>query len=387
MKTRTLTPEVVKNKIVAVRVDFNVPLSEGRVTENTRIAESIPTIKFLLDNGVKEIHLFSHLGRPKGQKVPELSLKLVLSELEQLLGEKVSFRESFTSNGSRVQLHENVRFWDGETVNDPQFIQDLLRCGAEIFVNDGFSVSHRSHASVVGMATFLPAYPGFLLQKEIDALHPFLKKGKVPGLSVVIGGAKISTKINVLKHFVETSENILLGGALATTFLVAEGFDVGKSFYEPEMVDTAQEILGIADKNGVGVHIPIDVICAEGRDALETVKIPVEDVMGNMQIFDIGPHTVASYGEILSHSQTIIWNGPMGVCEKKNFEKGTQGILKVVAAQKSAKTILGGGDTLEVLKTFGVEKSAFSHVSTGGGAMLEFLEGKELPGIEVLRSG
>lgn len=385
MKTRTLTPEVVKNKIVAVRVDFNVPLSEGKVAENTRIAESIPTIKFLLDNGAREIHLFSHLGRPKGQKISELSLKVVLPELETLLGESVSFRKDFVSDGSRIQLHENVRFWEGETKSDPQFIQNLLKCGAELFINEGFAVSHRAHASVVGMATFLPAYPGFLLQKEINALHPFVRKGKAKGLCVVIGGAKISTKINVLRHFAETAENIVLGGALATTFLAAEGFDVGKSFYEPEMVDTAQEILGIADKNGVGVHIPIDVVCAGDMDALETVRVPVEDVVGDMRIFDIGCHTVASYGEILSHSQTIIWNGPMGVCEKKNFEKGTQGILKVVAAQKSAKTILGGGDTLEVLKNFGVEKSAFSHVSTGGGAMLEFLEGKELPGIEVLR--
>lgn len=384
MKIRTLTPEVIKNKIVAIRVDFNVPIAEGKVIENTRITESIPTIKYILNNGAKEIHLFSHLGRPKGKSVTELSLKVVLSELEKLLEECVSFREDFNSDGTKIQLHENVRFHPGETQNDPEFIKTLLSCGAEVFINEGFAVSHRSHASVVGMASFLPAYPGFLLQKEIDALHPFIKKGKVPGLCIVIGGAKISTKIEVLKHFAETAENIVLGGALATTFLSAEGFDVGNSFYEPDMVLMAQEVLGIAEKNNVGVHTPIDVVCAEEKDSLETINVPVEDVCGNMQIFDIGNHTVSSYAEILVHSQTIIWNGPMGVCEEKNFEKGTQGVLKVVAAQKSAITILGGGDTLEVLKSFGVEKTAFSHVSTGGGAMLEFLEGKELPGIEVL---
>ena len=384
METRTLTSEVVKGKIVAVRVDFNVPLFEGKVLEDTRISESIPTLRFLLDHGAKEIHLFSHLGRPKGKVVPALSLRVVLPELERLLGERVSFRDVFSSDGSRVQLFENVRFKKGETLNTPSFIQELLSCGAELFINEGFSVSHRSHASVVGLASFLPAYPGFLLQKEIEALHPFIKKGKVPGLCVVLGGAKISTKIDVLKHFSETAENIVLGGALATTFLVAEGFDVGKSFHESNMVSVAQEILGLAEKNKVGIHLPLDVVCAENREAVETVTLPVEDVLGNMQIFDIGAHTVASYAEILSHSQVIIWNGPMGVSEKKSFEKGTQGVLKVVSAQKSAKTILGGGDTLEVLKKFGVEKMAFSHVSTGGGAMLEFLEGRELSGIEVL---
>ncbi len=386
MKIKKLTHNVVKDKIIAVRVDFNVPVKNGEVTENTRIIESIPTLKFLVKNGTKQIHIFSHMGRPKGKVIPELSLKIVIPELEKQLGEKIEFRKDYASGKARIQLHENVRFHEGETKNAPDFIQKLLSNGAELFVNEGFAVSHRAHASVVGMASYLPSYPGFLLEKEIEVLTPYIKTGKIPGLLVLIGGAKISTKINVLKHFATTAENILIGGALATTFLAAEGYDVGESFHEPDMLETAREILGIADKNNVGIHIPIDVVCAENENSTEVVTLPLEDVIGNMKIFDIGPHTIKSYTEVLSHSQTIIWNGPMGMFEKKNYENGTRGILKAVAIQKSAKTILGGGDTLESMKKFGIEKHAFSHVSTGGGAMLEFLEGKELPGIEVLKS-
>ena len=386
MKIPLLTPGAVRGKVVAVRVDFNVPVKDGVVLENTRIVESIPTLKFLLKHQAKRVHIFSHLGRPKGKKVSSLSLRLVVSELESLLKSKVEFRGDYTAGTARVQIHENVRFHEGERNNDPGFIQKLLGCGAEVFVNDGFAVSHRPHASVVGMASFLPSYPGFLLQKEIDALSPFLKKERVPGLAIVVGGAKIDTKVDVLKYFAGTAENILIGGAIASTFLAAEGFDVGESFYQEDKLDIAREILGIADKNNTGVHLPVDVVCAENMNDVESVKLPVEDVMGNMRIFDIGPHSIASYKEILCHAQTIIWNGPMGIYEKKCFESGTREILKVITSQKSAKTVLGGGDTLEALKKFGVEKNAFTHVSTGGGAMLEFLEGKELPGIEVLRS-
>ncbi len=385
MKINKLTSGVIADKVVAVRVDFNVPLKNGVIMEDTRIVESIPTLKYLLDNNAKQIHIFSHMGRPKGRIVPALSLKIVLPELEKHLGEKVEFRKNYAVGKSRIQLHENVRFHDGEKKNDPEFIKDLLRCGAEVFVNEGFAVSHRPHASVVGIAHFLPSYPGFLVQKEIEALSPYIEKEKNQGLTVVIGGAKIGTKINVLKHFAFAADNIILGGALASTFLAAEGFDVGRSMYEPNEISTAREVLGLAEKSKTGFHMPIDVVCAESFDAQETINIPVEDVMGDMMIFDIGSHTIASYAEILAHSETIIWNGPMGVFEKKPFENGTREVLKVISAQKSAKTILGGGDTLEALKRFGVEKTAFSHVSTGGGAMLEFLEGKDLPGIEVLR--
>ncbi len=386
MQIKKLTSEAVKDKIVAIRVDFNVPIDNGKVSENTRIAESIPTLKFLLENGAKEIHILSHLGRPKGAPDPKYSLKVVLSELESLLGKSVEFRETLTSGESRIQLHENVRFYAGEKKNAPDFIQELLSLNAEVFINDGFAVSHRPHASVIGLASYLPAYPGFLLQKEIDHLSPFLSDKKIEGLTVVVGGAKIETKVKVLEHFAQTAENIIIGGALANTFLAAQGFNVGESFYEEDQLDITRKIITLAEKNQTGLHLPIDVICADSMESNETVDIPTQNVMGSMKIFDMGIKTINSYKEILQHSKTIIWNGPLGCFEFKPFEKGTREVLKTIAAQKSAQTILGGGDTLDALKKFGVEKDAFTHVSTGGGAMLEFLEGKDLPGIEVLKS-
>ncbi|MCK5460445.1 phosphoglycerate kinase [Candidatus Gracilibacteria bacterium] len=384
MKIKNLESADLKNKIIVVRVDFNVPIENGKVSENTRIVESIPTLKFLLKKGAKRIHILSHLGRPKGVFDKNFSLKVILPDLEKLLKQKVEFRKDFTPGNSKIQLHENVRFHPGEKKNDPVFIQKLLKIKADLFVNDGFAVSHRPHASVIGLASFLPAYPGFLVQKEVENLSPFLQSEKMEGLSVIIGGVKIETKIGVLHHFCKTADNILIGGALANTFLAAQGFNVGKSFYEESELNTARDILELAEKHNTGFHLPMDVICADEINAIEKVDVPIEDVIGKMKILDIGMHSVKSYCEILQHSKIIIWNGPMGCFEKTLFEMGTREILKIIASQKSAKTILGGGDTLEALKTFGVDKSAFSHVSTGGGAMLKFLEGKDLPGIEAL---
>ena len=386
MQTTKLTAGHVKDKIVAIRVDFNVPLKNGKVSENTRIVESIPTLKFLLDNGAKRIHILSHLGRPKGINDPQLSLALVLPELEAQLGETVEFRGDFTPGQSQIQLHENVRFYDGEKKNDPAFIQELLNLGAEVFINDGFAVSHRGHASVIGLASYLPAFPGFLLQKEIDHLTPFLSDKKMPGLAVVVGGAKIETKVKVLEHFAKTADNILIGGALANTFLAAQGQNVGASFYEDDQLEVAQRILKDAEKNNTTIHLPVDVTCGEAMDSAQTVTVSLEGVSDDNRIFDIGPETIKNYQAVLNKSQTIIWNGPLGCFEYPGFAAGTKQVLKTIAALKSTQTILGGGDTLDALKKFGVNKSAFTHVSTGGGAMLEFLEGKELPGIEVLKS-
>lgn len=386
MQTQKLTAENVKNKVVAIRVDFNVPLKNGKVSENTRIVESIPTLKFLLESGAKQIHILSHLGRPKGINDPQLSLALVLPELEKQLGETVEFRGDFTPGGGRIQLHENVRFYDGEKKNDPDFIQDLLKLKAEVFINDGFAVSHRAHASVIGLASYLPAYPGFLLQKEIDHLSPFLSQKKIEGLTVVVGGAKIETKVKVLEHFSKTAENILIGGALANTFLAAQGHNVGASFYEDDQLEVARKILKAAEKNNTTIHLPVDVTCGESMDAQDTQTVNLEAVKDDARIFDIGPNTIKNYQAVLNQSQVIIWNGPLGCFEYDGFAAGTKQVLKTIAALKSTETILGGGDTLDALKKFGVNKSAFTHVSTGGGAMLEFLEGKELPGIEVLKS-
>jgi len=386
MQTQKLTAEKVKDKVVAIRVDFNVPLKNGKVSENTRIVESIPTLKFLIEHGAKRIHILSHLGRPKGLNDPQLSLALVLPELEKQLGETVEFRGDFTPGKSMIQLHENVRFYEGEKKNDPAFIQDLLKLEAEVFINDGFAVSHRGHASVIGLASYLPAYPGFLLQKEIDHLTPFLSHKKMEGLTVVVGGAKIETKVKVLEHFAKTADNILVGGALANTFLAAQGHKVGASFYEDDQMEVAQRILKSAEAHGTTIGLPVDVTCGEAMDSTDTQTVMLEQVSDDMRIFDIGPKTVKNYEAVLNQSQTIIWNGPLGCFEYPAFEAGTKNVLKTIAALKSCQTILGGGDTLDALKKFGVSKSAFTHVSTGGGAMLEFLEGKELPGIEVLKS-
>lgn len=386
MQTQKLTAGHVKDKVIAIRVDFNVPLKNGKVSENTRIVESIPTLKFLIEHGAKRIHILSHLGRPKGINDPQLSLALVLPELEKQLGETVEFNAGFKPGKSKVQLHENVRFHEGEKKNNPTFIQELLKLEAEVFINDGFAVSHRGHASVIGLASYLPAYPGFLLQKEIDHLTPFLSNKKMTGLTVVVGGAKIETKVKVLEHFSKTADNILIGGALANTFLAAQGHNVGASFYEDDQMEVAKKILKAADANGTTIHLPVDVTSGESMDSADTQTVALDKVSDDMRIFDIGPETIKNYQAVLNQSQTIIWNGPLGCFEYPAFEAGTKNILKTIAALKSSQTILGGGDTLDALKKFGVSKAAFTHVSTGGGAMLEFLEGKELPGIEVLKS-
>ncbi len=386
MEINLLTSEKIAGKIVLVRADFNVPLKNGKITEKTRLEESLPTIKFLLENGAKRIHLLSHLGRPKGQVNPDLSLRPVATELSKMLGENVEFRENFSAGETRIQLHENVRFYPGEKKNDPEFSAKILaETGAEVFVNDGFAVSHRAHASVVGFAGKIPNFAGKLVEKEIKNLSPFLSKEKIAGLTVIIGGAKMETKTAVLKHFAETATNIIIGGALANTFLVAQGFDVGESLYEEDEVETARQVLKIANNAQTGVHLPIDVQCAENPDS-ESLYFPVEDVAGSLKIFDIGPRTIASFREIIAHSQIIMWNGPLGFFEKPPFDSGTEAISREIMKNKTAKTILGGGDTLGALKQFGIAKSEFTHVSTGGGAMLEFLEGKKLPGIEILKS-
>ena len=389
MKLRNLSPEVIKNKVVVIRVDFNVPLKNGIVQETTRIEETIPTLKLLLKNGAKKIHILTHVGRPKDGPDPSLSTKNLLPVLEKFLGEKVEHRADLTDGTGKIQLHENTRFWPGDQKSDPTFTDKLLKnLKPDIFVNDGFGVSHRGDASVVGLAKFVPAYPGLLVEKEVEALSPFLTDKKVKGLTVLIGGVKMETKIPVLKHFAKIAENILVGGALANTFEVAQGFDVGASLYEKDFVETAREVMEEAEKYKTGVHLPVDFVCADDMESEKTVDAPIEDVGGDMKIFDIGPHTVASFTEILRYSHTIIWNGPLGVMEKKPFSHGTHGILEAMRKLKAMgiTTILGGGDTLEALKQWQVPSSEFSHVSTGGGAMLEFLAGEKLPGIEILKN-
>lgn len=389
MKINTLDSVDVAGKIVLVRADLNVPLKDGVITELTRIKASVPTIDYLLTQGAKQIHILSHLGRPKGERKPEYSLAPVANALEEELGEDVFFAENFsdvpTGATPQIILHENTRYYKGEKKNDPALAEEILKyTKAEIFVNDGFAVSHRGHASVVGFAGKIPCYAGKLIEKEIKHLSPFVSSKQIDGLTIIVGGAKMKTKVAVLKHFAKTASNICIGGALANTFLAASGFDVGKSLYEKEEIDTARTVIALAEEHKTGIHLPVDVVCAETPNS-KALPFPIEDVSGDLCIFDIGIHTVDSYEEILMHSKTIIWNGPVGFYEKEAFGEGTRRIANHLVEHCKAQTILGGGDTLDALKKFNISQDNFTHVSTGGGAMLEFLEGKALPGIEILK--
>lgn len=385
LSLKTLTPEIVKNKVVVVRTDFNVPLKDGKIVEDSRILLAMPTLQFLVQNGAKRVHILTHMGRPKGEIVPELSTKVLVPAIEKLLGEQVYFRSDFTAGNERVQLHENTRFWKGEKTNDLNFAQQIRDgLGAELFVLDGFSVAHRAHASVVGLTEVgVETCAGRLLESEIKYLEPFLSQTKISGLTVIVGGAKMETKVAVLKHFAKTAENIIVGGALANTFLVANGYDVGESLFEESEVETAREVLEIAEEYKTGLHLPVDVQVASDPDG-DSLYVPVEDVSGDMKIFDMGPRSIASFCEIIAHSHTLIWNGPVGFFEKKPFDTGTKAIAESIAKNAEAISILGGGDTVSAVKSLGFSTEQFTHVSTGGGAMLEFLEGKELPGVKVV---
>ena len=382
---KTLTPELVKDKVVVVRTDFNVPFKNGKILDDSRILLAMPTLQFLVQNGAKRVHILTHLGRPKGEIVPELSTKILIPTIEKLLGEQVYFRSDFTAGEERVQLHENTRFWKGEKTNDLNFAQQIRDgLGAELFVLDGFSVAHRAHASVVGLSEIgVETCAGRLLESEIHHLSPFLSHKKIPGLTVIVGGAKMETKVAVLNHFAKTAENILVGGALANTFLVAEGYDVGKSLFEQEEVETARKVLESAAEYKTGFHLPIDIQVASSPDS-ESTYIPVKDVTGDMKIFDLGPRTISSFREIIAHSHTIIWNGPVGFFEKPPFDTGTQNIAEAISQNEECVSILGGGDTVGAIKALGFNGEQFTHISTGGGAMLEFLEGKELPGVKIV---
>jgi phosphoglycerate kinase len=386
MNIKKLTPEVIKDKIVLIRMDYNVPLKDGKVTEDSRIIDSLPTLQFLIDNGAKQINIITHLGRPKGKVVPELSAKVLVPELEKHLGQSVEFRPEYTASDAHIQLYENTRFRPEEKTNDPAFPQEIMDgIHPDLFILEGFAVAHRPQASVIGFADHIPCYPGFGIEREIEHLSPFLSKEKIDGLTVIVGGKKMETKVAVLNHFSQIAENIMVGGALSNTFLKAQGYDVGQSLYEEEELERAQEVLEVADIHKTSFHNPVDVVCADDLDSTEVITVPIEDVSGDMKIFDIGQHSIVSFEEILAHSKVIIWNGPLGVFEKEPFADGTKRIAQAIAGNKKAQTILGGGDTIGALMKFNIQKSEFTHVSNGGGAMLEFLEGKELPGIEILK--
>lgn len=384
---RTIKDVDYRGKRVLVRVDYNVPLKEGRVKDNKRITASLPTIEYLLKEGASVV-LMSHLGRPKGEYKEDLSMKPVAEELQKVLGREVKFipDKNVVSpeviskvrelKPGEVALIENTRFVKGEEKNDAAFAKELAKLG-EAYVNDAFGTSHRAHASNVGVSKYLPMALGFLVEKEVKNLDLVLKNPEKPYVAI-LGGAKVSDKINVIENLINIVDKIIIVGAMAFTFLKAEGVSVGKSLVEDDKIDFAKELLQKAKSKNVEIILPIDFVVADevSEDAkAETVKEIPADKMG----LDIGPETIALIKEKLTGVKTVVWNGPCGVFEIDKFAKGTFEVAHILAEINAVK-IVGGGDSASAIKKSGYEDK-FTHISTGGGASLEYLEGKVLPGI------
>jgi phosphoglycerate kinase len=381
----------LKGQRVLVRVDFNVPMDkEKKITDDTRIRESIPTIKYLSDRGAKVI-LVSHLGRPSGvtedlrlnpvaKRLEELMKKKVL-KLDDSVGEEVEQAISKMNNGDIVML-ENIRFYKEEEANDEQFARKLAEL-ADIYVDDAFGTAHRAHASTAGVAQFLPAYAGFLIQKELDIMGKALADPKRPFVAI-IGGAKISTKIAVLKNLLNKVDTLIIGGGMVYTFLKAKGLEVGKSLVEEKSIDQAKIFMAQAEAGKAKVIFAKDlVVASEISDKAETKIVKVEQIPPDMMGVDAGPETIKIIKDEIKKAGTVVWNGPVGVFEIPKFAKGTNEIAKALAESK-AISIIGGGDSAAAVEAAGVADK-ITHISTGGGASLEFLEGKELPGIAVLQ--
>ena len=389
---KSITDIDVSQKIILLRADFNVPLDQGRVRDDTRIRAVIPTIEHLISRGAKLI-LASHLGRPKGQPVPELKtdpIALKLSELlgkpvkkiDQVVGPKVLKAVSAMQAGD-ILLLENLRFEKGEESNDAGFARQLSE-PVDLTVNDAFGMAHRSHASTVGVAEYVPAVAGLLMIKEIEELSRCLDEPRHP-LTVIMGGAKVSDKINVIRRFLELADQLLIGGGMANTFLVASGASLGSSFYEKELLDTALSIINESKTHKCRLVLPVDLVVSKTlkKDSLSKV-VATENVDKDWQAVDIGPATVKIFAEYLAKSATIIWNGPLGVFEVPPFDQGTSQVAGAIA-KSEAYSVVGGGDLVAALESLSLADN-ISFISTGGGATLEFWEGKELPGIKVLEN-
>ena len=393
MKLKTLHDLDPKGKRVLLRVDFNVPIDDnGDVTDDTRIREAVPTIKHLVERGARVI-VMSHMGRPKGKVMDDLRLDKVARKLSDIIampvkkvheciGEGVKYMVGTMKDGEILVL-ENTRFYHGEEMNDREFTSQIAALG-DVFVSDAFGTVHRAHATTVGLADFLPAYAGLLLEREIEVLSALLESPKRP-IVLIMGGAKIDTKIGVLKNFIGKADAFLIGGGLANTFLHAAGHNVGKSLCEFDKADIAREIMLSAEKAQEKFILPSDsIVASEISEVAETIHVPVHDIDGDMKIFDIGEKSIERFCEVIKTAGTVIWNGPVGLYEYSPFANGTCKIAQAVADCKGV-TILGGGDTIDAINKFGIPKESFTHISTGGGAMLEFLEGKELPGVKILK--
>lgn len=384
---KTLDDYDLNGKRVLVRVDINVPMADGQITDDTRMRSILPTLKDILSKGGKPI-LLAHFGRPKGQVVPELSLQPLAAPLAQLLGSPVTFSERPRDpEPGETVLVENTRFAAMEEANDPKMAQFLASC-ADIYVNDAFSAAHRAHASTEGVARLLPSAAGRLMQSELEALEKALSNPERPVIAVV-GGAKVSTKLDLLGNLIERVDQIVIGGGMANTFLAAQGIDVGKSLCEHDLADTAREIIAKAKATKCELVLPSDVVVArEFKAGAPSETVPANACPADAMILDAGPASVADIAARFENAKTVVWNGPLGAFEIEPFNMATN-----AAAQKAAKltqagkllTVAGGGDTVAALNQAGAAEQ-FSYVSTAGGAFLEWLEGKTLPGVAALQN-
>lgn len=392
MNKKTVRDIDIKGKKVLVRCDFNVPYDENRViTDNRRIVAALPTIKYLIENNAKVI-LCSHLGRPKGEVKPEFSLDIVAKELSRLLGQEVTLAKDVVGEDAKakaealkegeVMLLENVRFEPGEEKNDEELSKKFASL-AEVYVNDAFGTAHRAHSSTTGVASFLPAVSGFLIEKELNFMGSALENPERPFMAI-LGGRKVSDKIGVIEALLEKVDVLMIGGAMAYTFFKAMGYSVGNSICEEDKLDLAKELMEKAKAKGVKFMLPIDTkVGKEFSKDTESKTVKFTEIPDGWEGFDIGAETIALYSEELKKAKTVIWNGPVGLFEFDQFAIGTNSIAKILA-DLDAVTIVGGGDSAAAVEKAGLAEK-FTHISTGGGASLEFLEGKKLPGIEALQ--
>ncbi|RKD21882.1 phosphoglycerate kinase [Ammoniphilus oxalaticus] len=391
MLKKTVRDVDVSGKKVFCRVDFNVPMNNGQITDDTRIRAALPTIQYLIEQGAKVI-LASHLGRPKGQINEGLRLTAVAKRLSdclnkpvqkanEVIGEAVKKQVNELQNGD-VLLLENVRFLPGEEQNDPQLARQFADL-ADLFVHDAFGAAHRAHASTEGIGHYLPAVSGFLMEKEIQFLGSALSHPTRP-FTAIIGGAKVKDKIGVIESLLDKVDHLIIGGGLANTFIKALGHEIGASLLEEDKVSLAASFISQAKQKGVKFYIPTDVVVADRfADDAETQIVSVDAIPPGWQALDIGPDTAETYRQVIAASKTVVWNGPMGVFEMPTFMKGTEAIAQAMA-EVNGTTIIGGGDSVAAVEKTGVAEK-MSHISTGGGASLEYMEGKQLPGVTILQ--